>query len=58
MLPKSIRSISNCDFAKFKNAVDLLLSDVPDEPHLNGYSRYRTGGSPSNALLSMMNAVQ
>ena len=58
VLPKSIRSISNCDFAKFKNAVDLLLSDVPDEPHLNGYSRYRTGGSPSNALLSMMNVVQ
>lgn len=57
-LPKSIRNISNCDFAKFKSAIDLLLSYVPDDPHINGYSMYRTGGSPSNALLSMMNVAQ
>ena len=52
ILPQSIRDITNCKFEVFKSAVDIFLSSVPDEPHLNGYTN-RTNGSVSNCLLNM-----
>ena len=54
-LPPEIRNISSCKFGTFKSTVDKFLAEIPDEPHIGGYSMYRTGGLLSNSLLDFLN---
>ena len=42
LLPTLIRGLSNCDITKFKNALDLCLQIIDDQPLTPGYTLYIT----------------
>ena len=53
IMPLKVRIITDCKFEVFKTAVDIYLSSIPDEPHLNGYHS-RSNGAMSNSLLDII----
>ena len=44
-LPKEIRELKQLPFDKFKTALDVFLSKVPDEPQIVGYTAGRRASS-------------
>ena len=50
-LPKDIRNITDCKVDVFKRKLDHFLTNIPDEPLVRGYEKYRR--TESNSLLDM-----
>ena len=51
-LPKTIRDKSACSLQSFKELLDSFLKQIPDEPQLNGYTKYRR--ADSNSVIDMI----
>ena len=51
-LPKVLRNITDVSTEKFKCQLDNLLSQIPDEPGVPGYTQFRT--SPSNSVIDCL----
>ena len=47
MLPANLRSLNSDHIGIFKNHIDVLLANIPDQPTMTGLGR----GSESNSLL-------
>ena len=54
-LPKELRNLTGCKVDVFKSHLDRYLMQVPDEPLIQGYERYRR--AESNSLLNMTKLV-
>ena len=52
VLPKNVRSITNCTSEAFKAALDKFLELIPDTPHLPGLGKYCQ--AQSNLLIHMI----
>ena len=54
-LPKELRNLTKCKVDVFKSHLDRYLMQVPDEPLIRGYEKYRR--AESNSLLNMTKLV-
>ena len=54
-MPKHIRDMTAVDIEQFKSILDQFLSNVPDEPQIIGYTKYRR--TSSNSLLDMVDLL-
>ena len=51
-LPKSVRDLTGIKVDVFKRALDTYLKNIPDEPLLPGYTKYRRASS--NSIIHMI----
>ena len=51
-LPQNLRNLSGCTVNNFKSKLDKFLSEVPDEPLVPNYVKYRR--AQSNSLIDML----
>ena len=56
ILPKELRNISNVSAENFKNHLDKLLSQIPDEPGVPGYTGNRTASS--NSIIDQVKRIK
>ncbi len=52
-LPSALRDQTGCEVDSFKRAINKLLSSIPDQPRLPGYSQHCR--AESNSILHMIN---